>query len=295
MARRQLKTRRVGHAGTLDPLASGVLVLLTEEHTRLSNFLTASQKSYLAWVSFGATTPTLDAEGPLIETATPPDLAVLRQRLPELFPAFLELTEQVPPNFSAVKQAGVKGYEAARRGEFRDMPARPAGYRRIELLGVADSLAGLPGSFGQAQDGAWQPAAAGREFGLPQELAALPTALISLEVQAGTYIRSFARDLGEQLECGAFLSGLVRTSAGKIPLAQTVSVDDIGTATGLDPLDVLPFPSVQLDENEAARVRQGQRLRPEFTDMAVLVDPAGSIVAIARNEDGRMKLKAVFS
>ena len=295
MARRQLGTRRVGHAGTLDPLASGVLVLLTEEHTRLSNFLTASHKSYLAWVSFGASTPTLDAEGPLQGPADPPELSQLRATLPTLFPAFLELSEQVPPNYSAVKQAGVKGYEAARRGELRDMPARAAGYSRIELLDVAESLSGLPRGFVPVADGMWHAGPDGRGFELPAQLAELPTALISVQVQAGTYIRSFARDLGEQLGSGAFLSGLVRTAAGRIPLEQAVPPTEISEAKGLDPLDVLPFPTVQLDEAQAARVRQGQRLRPEFADLAVLVDPAGSIVAIAQNEDGRMKLRAVFN
>lgn len=285
----------MGHAGTLDPLASGVLVLLTEEHTRLSTFLTASHKTYLAWVSFGATTRTLDAEGPLEGEAAAPETDGLAEIIRNTFRGFLELSEQVPPSFSAVRQAGIRGYEAARRGEAREMPARAAGYRDIRLLALADGLAGLPQRFVADASGQWQPSEQGRNFTLPAELAQLPTAVFSIQVQAGTYIRSFARDLGEQLGCGAFLSGLVRTAAGRITLDDTVPADELAAAEGLDPLSVLPFPAVHLTAAEAARVRQGQRLRPEFEGTAALVDENGRLAAVARNEDGRMKYHAVFN
>ncbi len=292
-ARRQLGTRKVGHAGTLDPLASGVLLVLSDEHTRLSNFLTASDKSYLAWVSFGATTKTLDAEGPLDKQVEPPGLAELESRLPGLLPGFLDLTEQVPPSYSAVKQAGVKGYEAARRGEALDMPARSAGYHEATLLALAGKLSELPASFAAA-GGVWSPATQGRGFELPAELAPLPTALIRLRVQAGTYIRAFARDLGEQLGSGAFLAGLVRTSSGRVGLEQAVPADGIQAAVGLDPLAVLNQPVIRLDSEQAARVRLGQRLGLTFEGLAALVGPDDGLVAIAEAVDGRMKLRAVF-
>lgn len=296
-ARRQLGTRRVGHAGTLDPLASGVLLLLSDVHTRLSSFLTASNKSYLAWVSFGGSTPTLDAEGPFVPGPGVPDADGLAERITDLLPGFLALTEQVPPSYSAVKQAGVKGYEAARRGESLEHPPRPAGYRSITLLATADSPEALPRRFSRAADGRWLPDPQGREFTLPAELVSVPGALLSLEVQAGTYIRSFARDLGEQLGCGAFLSGLVRTAAGRLSLDDTVPADALAGAAGLDPLDVLPFPGVQLSEEEANRIRLGQRLPVTFSGTVALLAPDGSLAAIAEaTEDsgGRMKLLAVF-
>lgn len=290
-ARRQLGTRKVGHAGTLDPLASGVLVLLSDEHTRLSQFLTASNKTYLAWVSFGATTPTLDAEGPLQPLDSAPSAQLLEARLPAVFPGFLELTEQRPPSYSAVKQAGVRSYAAARRGEELELPARAAGYERIELLATADRAGELPRSF--SPDG-WEPDRDGLTFDLPAELRPLPSALIRLEVKAGTYIRSFARDLGEQLGSAAFLAGLVRVQAGRISLRDAVSADGLSQAAGLAPEEVLPLPAVQLSGEEARRVRLGQRLPPQFTDTAQLLDPSGRLVAIARVEAGRMKLLAVF-
>lgn len=291
--RRQLGTRKVGHAGTLDPLASGVLLLLTEEHTRLSNFLTSSHKSYLAWVSFGASTPTLDAEGPLVSGSVPANVE-LAGLLEEQFGHFLALSEQVPPGYSAVKRGGVKGYEAARKGADLELPARPAGYVSIELLAVADSLAGLPATFAASAPGVYGPAAAGRSFTLPPELAPLPTALIRLTVRAGTYVRAFARDLGERLGSSAFLSGLVRTSSGRVNLEQCVALDRLSEAPGLDPLEALQQQVVRLNESEAARVRQGQRLPAEFEGQAALVDPQGNLAAMAEVRDGRMKLLAVF-
>ncbi len=290
-ARRQLGTRKVGHAGTLDPLASGVLVLLTEEHTRLSQFLTASNKTYLAWVSFGGTTPTLDAEGPLEPSGTTPSVHELQERLPQLFPDFLELSEQRPPNYSAVKQAGVRGYEAARRGEVQDLPARPAGYLAISLLDVAASAHELPRTF---TPGSWEPAASGHTFGLPAELAPLPSALIRVEVQAGTYIRSFARDLGELMDSGAFLSGLVRIRSGRIGLEETVEADALAGAAGLAAHQVMQQQQVRLTAEEVRRVRLGQRLSPSFGGTALLLDESNELVAVASNEAGRMRLLAVF-
>jgi tRNA pseudouridine55 synthase len=290
-ARRRLGTRKVGHAGTLDPLASGVLLLLTESHTKLSPFLTASDKTYLAWVSFGATTATLDAEGPLEPFAGPvPDEAAIRAALP----AFLQLTSQVPPAFSAIKRGGVKSYAAARQGVDLELPARPAGYHRIDLLGFAASAARLPARFSNAAGQGWQPDERGRAFERPAELAELPTALLRVSVAAGTYIRAFARDLGAAVGSAAFLSGLVRTGAGRADLADAIPVDKLGDSPSLDPLQLLPWPSLGLTWELAQRVRQGQRLRPEFTGRAVLHDPAGQLVAIAEEQDGRMKLLGVW-
>ena len=185
-ARKLLKTKRVGHAGTLDPLATGVLVVLTEDATKLSPFLTASDKTYLAWVSFGVGTPTLDAEGPISERGDASHLTL--EEIRGVLPPFLELTEQLPPQYSAIKKGGVKGYEAARKGEDLELPSRPAGYKSIELLDFAETRDALPQTFSYEQRG-WRPSDEGRAFDLPEPLATLPTALLSVEVQAGTYIR----------------------------------------------------------------------------------------------------------
>jgi tRNA pseudouridine55 synthase len=281
-ARRLLGTRAVGHAGTLDPLATGVLVVLSGEATKLSPFLTASEKRYLAWVSFGAGTPTLDAEGPVSETG---DTAALTAELiRSALPPFLALTEQLPPQYSAVKKGGVKGYEAARKGEVLELSARPAGYDRLELLGFAPSRAelGAPPLSHPAP--------------LPPTLGSYPTALFDLSVQAGTYVRAFARDLGAALGVPAHLAGLVRTASGRFGLEQAVALETLPTAAGLPLADALPYPLLGLSTAQVTRVRQGQRLEAEgLADGRLgLVDAARTLIAVAEIQDGRMKLLRVW-
>jgi len=293
-ARRALGTRRVGHAGTLDPLASGVLVILSEEATKLSPWLTGSDKHYLAWIAFGATTPTLDAEGPIEAWGDP--AAIDAPRLQAAFAPFLTLREQVPPRFSAVKRDGRASYQAARQGvEEPPLPARPAGYRSLELLAFG-ARASLPDRFAPTEDG-WRPRDDGRPFELPPPLAALPTALVALRVAAGTYVRSFARDLGEALGVPAHLAGLVRTRAGGVDLASAVPIDEIATTAGIAAADALPLPRSTVDEAQAARLRQGQRLPAHELPgdgPTALLDPCGELVAIAELAPSGMRLRRVF-
>lgn len=291
-ARKLLKTRRVGHAGTLDPLASGVLVLLSEEATKLSLFLTASNKHYLAWVSFGAGTPTLDAEGPVTEQADTSELG--RDAVERALPAFLELTEQRPPAYSAVKKGGVKGYEAARKGEHLALAARPAGYSEVHLLEFAASRDHLPTTFSLTPEGRWSPNPRGLEVTLPDTLGDFPSALFYLSVAAGTYVRAFARDLGAALGLPAHLSGLVRTRAGRLGLEEAVSLEEISSAPGFEPAAALPYPLVTLSSDEVARVRQGQRLSVPFQGRVGLTTPEGELVAVAEIVNERMKLLRVW-
>lgn len=285
-ARRRLGTRRVGHAGTLDPLATGVLTLLSEESTKLSPYLTAGVKRYLAWVAFGASTPTLDAEGPIEERAAPDALAALsHERIAAAAAPFLRLTSQRPPAFSAIKQQGERSYQAARRGELVEPPARPVAYHQVELLAFAPARDQLPQAFAPGEGG-WAPAVGGRRFDLPPTLAELPTALIRLEVAAGTYVRSFARDLGAALGLPAHLAGLVRTGAGAIDLADCAPLDELGEHDGLHPLETLSYPRLELDAATATAVRQGKKLSLPLSGVTVLVDERGELTAIVEPRDG---------
>ena len=291
-ARRRLGTRKVGHAGTLDPLASGLLLLLADDATKLSPFLGGEDKQYLAWVAFGAGTPTLDAEGPVTDEAdaSPVDAAAVRSALP----AFLALDAQRPPAFSAVKRGGVKGYEAARRGAPLELEPRPAGYRSLDLLGFAARRDELPGAFAPGAAG-WRPDTGGRSFALPAALGPHPTALVHLEVASGTYIRAFARDLGAALGVPAHLAGLVRTRVGAHDLSDAAPVDTLPDAPSVPMADALPFPVRRLSVDEAARVRQGQRLPIELPERTSLVDAEGRLVAVAATEAGRMNLLRVWT
>lgn len=281
-ARKLLKTRQVGHAGTLDPLATGVLVILTHEATKLSPFLTGADKHYLAWVSFGASTPTLDAEGPVSDTGDARGLTATD--IEAALPPFLKLSQQLPPQYSAVKKGGVKGYEAARKGETLDLVARPAGYGRLELLGFATTREGLPSPI---------------QADLPEPLGAFPTALFALEVQAGTYVRAFARDLGAALGVPAHLSGLVRTRAGRFTLSEASPLDTLADAEGhglaYSLADALPYPLIELAPEEVARVRQGQRLALSLEGRVGLIDEARTLIAVAEPQSGKMKLLRVWT
>lgn len=292
-ARRMLGTRRVGHAGTLDPLAGGVLVLLTEAATKLSPYLTGSDKDYLAWVAFGIGTATLDAEGPVAAEA---DAGGVRaDAVRAALPPFLELTEQRPPAYSAVKREGERSYQRARRGEAVDLPARPAGYRRLELLAFAQERARLPQRFARGPDDLWTAAEGGALPALPPVLAAAPTALIALRVQAGTYVRAFARDLGAALGVPAHLAGLVRTRAGRVGLERCVALEALVDAPPLAAREVLPYPTVTLDADAARRVRLGQRPPLSTDGRVLLLDPSGHMVAVAETREGRTRLLRVWA
>jgi tRNA pseudouridine55 synthase len=302
-ARRQLGTKKVGHAGTLDPLASGVLLILVGSGTKLSAYLTGHRKRYLAWVALGASTPTLDAEGPVLETAPASHLTADDVR--DAAASFLDVTSQVPPKFSAIKRGGRAAYKDARAGDTDDdMPTRPCGYIGVTLLAFGPP-GGLPTRF-NLQDGRVVPNAAGAFTPpRPPDLTAGPLALVSLEVKAGTYIRSFARDLGVKLGVPAHLAGLLRTASGRVTLNDTVPLDGLADATPLQDADALHLPRVPLRAHEAARVRQGQRLPLERiveTDATLegggafmLLDETGALAAIARVLDGRLTYDRVIS
>ncbi|MCL6526429.1 MAG: tRNA pseudouridine(55) synthase TruB [Thermaceae bacterium] len=286
--RKVLSTRRVGHTGTLDPLATGVLILATEASTKLVPFLSAEDKEYLAWVSFGATTQTLDAEGPVTqETARRPS----RREVAEALEGFLGVTEQVPPAYSAVKVGGVKAYEAARKGQALELLPRPVKYLEATLLAydpapIAYRIA--PSAVG------WSLDERGRVVELPPVLGAYPTAVIRLVVGSGTYVRAFARDLGERLGSLAFLSGLVRTRVGKIGLEIAQSVEALDAAREVDVLEALSCPSVELSLPEARRVMEGVPLPIPAQGPVALLAPGRKLIAIAEGDGFKLRIRRVF-
>lgn len=292
-ARRRLRTRRVGHAGTLDPLATGVLLILEDDATKLSPYLTSSDKEYLAWVAFGAATPTWDAEGPIEYGGDATGLS--QDAVAAALPRFLKLTEQVPPSFSAVKRGGEASYRAARRGDADELPPRPAGYRRLTLLAFAE-WRGLPDRFGPSPDG-WAPDRDGRELALPPPLSDGPVALVRVEVAAGTYVRAFARDLGRALGVPTHLGGLARTRVGSVDLERAVPLERIGSASALSEVDALPLPQCVVTEAQAERVRLGQRLPAHELPgdgTVALLDPQRRLVAVATLSPEGMRLLRVW-
>ncbi|EYB68378.1 tRNA pseudouridine synthase B [Deinococcus phoenicis] len=275
-ARRARGTRRVGHTGTLDPLATGVLVLCVDDSTKVVQFMEADSKDYLAWISLGAGTPTLDAEGPLEEIAPVP-----RPSGAEVRAVLAGLTgpqAQVPPQYSAVQVGGQRAYAVARAGGALDLPARNVVMHSLELLGVYDHLGDAPRTFSPGPDG-WAPDTQGRTFTLPAPLGDFPTLLVRARVGSGTYLRSLARDVGAALGVPAHLAGLVRTRVGRYDLADSVSVDDLAGAQGIPDLAALDFPGIEADERLARELRQGKRPKSEAVGRHV-VTLNGALVAV---------------
>ncbi len=184
IVRKGTNIRRAGHTGTLDPRASGVLVILIGPAVRLSEYVSASDKRYQAVVRLGVSTDTYDADGRVEHTA-PVD--VTEEQFETALKKFMGEIEQVPPPYSAVKVKGRKAYEMAREGEEVDLTPRKIKVYNLELL-------------------EWAP----------------PEAVIDVYCSSGTYVRSLAHDLGETLGCGAHLVGLRRTKSGRFTLRDAV-------------------------------------------------------------------------
>ncbi|WP_034383273.1 tRNA pseudouridine(55) synthase TruB [Deinococcus sp. YIM 77859] len=275
-ARRALGTRRVGHTGTLDPLATGVLVLCVDDSTKLVQFMEADSKDYLAWIALGAGTPTLDAEGPVTEAVpvTPPDEGTVR----EVLSGFLGPQAQVPPQYSALQVGGQRAYAVARAGGQLDLPARNVTIHALDLLSVSSSVQEAPRAFSPGLEG-WRPDPNGRTFDLPPPLGDFPTLLVRASVGSGTYLRSLARDVGAALGVPAHLAGLVRTRVGRFGLAGSVRVEDLAEAEGLPDLAALDFPRIEADEQLARALRQGKR-PPSGVVGRHVVTRGGALVAV---------------
>lgn len=236
--RKQLGTRAVGHAGTLDPMATGVLLLLAGEATKLSSYLTLETKSYRAEVRFGLATDTLDIEGkPECERAVPPG-ALGEAALASAFAAERARIEQTPPAISAIQIGGERAHRLARRGEAPELPPRPVRVERLELRAVhADR--------------------------------------VELEVTAskGYYVRALARDLGERLGLPACLSALRRTESGGFTLAEAFVWPLERSAVPLSLVEAARrcLPDAELTSEGAERARLGQALAP----LHFVTPPAG--------------------
>ncbi|MCD0169566.1 tRNA pseudouridine(55) synthase TruB, partial [Deinococcus sp. 23YEL01] len=172
-ARRARGTKRVGHTGTLDPLATGVLVLCVDDSTKVVQFMEADSKDYLAWISLGAGTPTLDAEGPVEETGDVPPLDPAQVQT--LLQSFTGPQAQVPPQYSAIQVGGQRAYAVARAGGTLDLPARNVVIHSLDLLGIYPSVDAAPRTFDPQS---WTPAETGHTFTLPPALGEFPTLLV---------------------------------------------------------------------------------------------------------------------
>jgi tRNA pseudouridine55 synthase len=227
--RRLTNVRRVGHAGTLDPLATGVLLVCIGRATRVSEYLMAGQKVYRAQVHLGISTDTYDAEGQIVEESP---LNVNRSRVEVALAQFRGTISQVPPMYSAIKRHGTPLYRLARQGVEVQRDPRSVEIYRLELTG-------------------WEP----------------PLCNLEVTCSSGTYVRALAHDLGQALGCGAHLSGLTRLASGGFHVKDAVTLEAFARAAEegrwaalLHPLDAAlsHFPAFSLDADAARRLCVGQ-------------------------------------
>ena len=264
--RRGIRIKRVGHSGTLDPLATGVLVVCIGTATRLSEYVMHTRKRYLAEVRLGATTDTDDAEGQI--SAEQPIDHLTETSVAAALAAFNGEIDQIPPMYSAIKQGGQKLYTLARRGEAVERPARRV-WMQVRLVRYA-----------------------------------APYAEVEVECSAGTYIRSLARDLGAVLGVGGYLAGLRRFASGSFeqPTAwdalQTAFADGTWLRYLLDERAALPhLPEVSLNATETEAIQHGRTIPAQGAvqgTLARLYAASGAFLAIAACHAERWQPVKVF-
>lgn len=265
-----LREKRIGHTGTLDPLATGVLVLCVGKATRIARYLEAQDKEYRALMRLGVVTDTLDADGRVLETRSyaPPSREAIIGVLRDLTGTIM----QKPPAYSAVKLSGVPAYKHARMGKSVDLKPRPVMIHRLELTSYEDPLVGL-----------------------------------SVTCSKGVYVRSLCADAGAALGMGAHLVSLTRTRSGRFTIEQAMTLDRltamaaagaVGNAVLSLDSALADFPLVEVGAAEARKVSQGNQVLWAARDgeavAARVHGPGGRLLAVARVGEGKLKPEIVF-
>lgn len=261
--RRLLGTRKVGHAGTLDPMATGVLLVGVNRATRLLGYLAGHDKSYTATIRLGQATVTDDAEGDVVEARGA--AGVTEADVRAAVPALVGTISQVPSAVSAIKVAGKRAYAMVRAGQDVELAAREVTVSRFDVLGARSSLAGA-------------------------------TAVVDVEVvvdcSSGTYIRALARDLGERLGCGGHLTALRRTRVGAFDLA-LVGLDESGLGGDAPPqlLDLADvarraFPVAEVTAAQAIDVGHGRPIEASIPADPTALLHEGRLLALYRPGPG---------
>ena len=256
--RRAVGTRKVGHAGTLDPMATGLLVMGVGRATRLLRFLADLPKTYEGTLLLGVETTTLDADGEVTREA--PADEVTEGDIRAVLAAKLGVSQQAPPAFSAVKVGGRRLHEAARAGDELHAEPRPIRVDRFELVAIRGPEVGFVAT-----------------------------------VSSGTYVRVLAADVGMALGCGAHLARLRRTSIGPFTVDRAVSPDDPGAPLPLEGA-VAHLPALSLEAEEAIAAAHGRVLGPAGIDGPYGVfGPEGRLIGIWRDEGGSARPEMVLA
>lgn len=269
IARRALGTRKVGHAGTLDPMATGVLVLGFGNGTRLLQYITDGDKTYKATIVLGQSTVSDDKEGSVIATASKEQLSpISNEQIATSLAAMTGTISQRPSSVSAIKVDGERAHARVRAGEEFELPAREVTISQLDVLGIRKKESSIE---------------------------------VDVEVtcSAGTFIRAIARDCGDALGIGGHLSALRRTRVARFDFIGSVTINQLkeGDFTTLSVTDVakLTFPIRQVTEEEAMDLSFGRTLAPCANDDVTAAIGHGEILALLKNSQGHARPIAVFA
>jgi tRNA pseudouridine55 synthase len=275
LVKRAYLARRAGHAGTLDPLASGLLPIALGEATKTVPFVVEGQKRYRFTVRWGEERDTDDAEGQVVHSSAE---RPTEDSIRALLPRFIGLIEQVPPRYSAVKIAGERAYDLARDGEPVELAPRTVEIRSLELIGCPDA----------------------------------DHSVLAAECGKGTYVRALARDMGRLLGCLGHVSALRRTAVGPFDETVATPMEALQQAGGLAgegraPPPLLPvaaalaaLPALRVSQADAGRLARGQSVLLRGRDAPVLagwvaVLSQGALVALAEAEQGELRPRRIFN
>lgn len=258
--KRSVRGETVGHMGTLDPLASGVLPVAIGKSARLFDFLLDKSKTYVADFAFGYETDTLDLEGKVIRTSP---VIPTEEEIAKVLPSLCGDVDQIPPLFSAKCVNGKRGYELARKGKEFTLPPKRVHIEKIELLG-------------RTEENKYR---------------------FLIVCGGGTYIRSIARDIGEALGSCATMTDLVRKSSGIFDMDSSVTAERFANAEDkksllIPPDEVVSFPKLELTEREAERLFNGLYDRFSFPDGIYRVYEPNAFYGVGILTDGKLKVKA---
>lgn len=274
--KKALKVKKAGHAGTLDPFATGVLVCCLNKATRLAQFLTFGEKRYEGVMRLGIRTDTQDPTGLVISEQS--ELRIRDQDVRQAFEAFRDVKYQTPPAYSALKHEGVPLYKLARKGTFVQKPPRPITLFRLEIINIS-----------------------------------LPFVRFDLSCSAGTYVRTVCADIGDVLGCGGHLTELRRTASGRFTLNEALSLDAAEQLAAEGRISghifsmnqaLREMPGIEADDDLVRKIRHGRQVTPEEvprlkTDRSPWVkvtDVRGRLVAIMslQKKEGRYAYACVF-
>ncbi|MCX4248515.1 MAG: tRNA pseudouridine(55) synthase TruB [Bacilli bacterium] len=244
-----LKTKKVGHTGTLDPIATGVLVITVGRYTKLNEVLMSTYKEYIAEFKLGVLTDTLDITGNVLKSE---NVSLAKEEIKNAIMSFHGSYMQSVPHYSAVKVNGKKLYEYARNGEHVDLPSRSVEIKEIEFISIKDDIV-----------------------------------KIRTLVSKGTYIRSLIRDIGEHLNTYATMTSLVRTKQGRFDISSTCTVDDIRNNKYhlLKIEDVLDVFVVEMNEDEYFKVKNGSRMSGNYGECFVLFKYHGKEISLYKKDN----------